>query len=113
MVGCGTSDGDALLLAARQLGRTMRGTVADAEQVAQLLAALVGVTLRLAGDQLRHRDVLARRELGQQVVEMVDVPARGAAEQRAAALREGEGRRPGDLELAGRRPFEQAGEIES
>ena len=65
-------------------GAPARG--ADAEHVEQLAAALVGGGRRLAGDQLRHRDVLERGELGQQMVELVDVADGGAAQQRAAAL---------------------------
>jgi hypothetical protein len=86
IVGGGAGDGDALLFAAGELGRTMGAAPADAEEVEQLVGALVGLRLALAGDELGNGDILARGELGQEVVELVDVADGGAAQQRAAAL---------------------------
>ena len=55
----------------------------DAEQFEQLVRPDVGFLLPYPGDHLRHRDIFERRELGQQMMELVDIAHRGAAEQRA------------------------------
>ena len=86
LVGERAGDRDALLLAARQLGRAMLEPLAKAERAEQLLGALTG-RLRLgAADELREDDIFGRVELGQQVVELVDEAEQVAAKPRAALV---------------------------
>ena len=63
----GDRDRGALLLAAGELGRPAVGAVTDLEQVEELHDAAFAVFGLVAGDGHRHRDVLRRREIGQQV----------------------------------------------
>ncbi len=112
MVGRGAGDGHALLLAARQFCRAMRAPRPHAEEVQQFAAARVGLAARPAGDELRDRDVLERGELGEQMVELIDVADGRPAQQRAGTLREPGGWRAHDFDLACLWPFEQAAQVQ-
>ena len=71
-VGQGAGNGDALLLPARQLGRLMGQAFAQTERCQHLARALAGLGLSDPGDAQRQGHVVARVELGQQVVELID-----------------------------------------
>src|SRR6476659_3126254 len=71
-VGDGAGDGDALLLAAGQLCRTMLGPLAEAKRLQQLPGALLGLAPREPENKLRQHHVLQRRELRKQVMELID-----------------------------------------
>ena len=85
-VGERPGDGDALLLAAGKLGRPVVEPRAEPELAEQLLGAGAGGVGVGAVDDVRQHDVLARVEVGQQMVELVDEAERVAA-QLACALR--------------------------
>ena len=69
-------------------------------------------TARDAGDHLRDHDVFERRELRQQVMELVDKAERRAAQQRAALVVEAAAFLAGDADFAGARPLQQPGKVE-
>ncbi len=71
-VGQRPAERDPLLLAARQLGRTVAGARREPDRGEQVARPRLGGGARDAGGALRQRDVLQRRELRQQVVELVD-----------------------------------------
>ena len=102
-----------LLLAARQLGRP----VVEARQRARAArAAPSALRLRLAlaapGDQLRHRHVLERGEVRQQVVELVDEADPLAAQAGALGIAQAVAGPPVDRDLAGAGPLQQAGDVQ-
>ena len=67
------SDGDALLLAARELGGIGRGAVLQADLAEQLAGSLLGRPARLAQHpHRRQRDVLQRREMRVQIEALED-----------------------------------------
>ena len=80
------------------------------------LSSSLGARLRLvpapAGDQQRHRDVLERGEIGQQVVELIDEADALAPQPRALGIAQAAAGPPVDRDLAGARPLEQAGDVQ-
>ena len=76
----GTGDSHALLLAAREFGGLMVGTVGKAEEVKQLTSSRAGIAHVVSGDEGRHHDVLLGSELGQQLVKLEDEADVGIAE---------------------------------
>ena len=103
----GAGDGDALLLAARELGREVVEAVAEADEPER-----VGGVERVLGDVRHERDVLARREARDQVVELEDEPDVLAAvrgEERVVLAREVV---IGVVDVAGRRHVEPAQDVE-
>ena len=65
-----------------------------------------------AGDQQRHRHVLERGEIGQEVVELVDEADALAPEPRPLGVAQAVAGAAVDRDLAGARPFEQAGDVQ-
>ena len=68
----GTCNGHALTLASRQLGRAMRHALAQAHGAQHLSRAIHAVLLGIAANAQRHGHILLGRELGQQMMELVD-----------------------------------------
>ena len=111
-VGERAGDRDALLLAARQFGRAVVETLAEPERAEQAVGAFDGLRARCAADHLRQHDILARVEIGQQVVELVD-EAQGVAAQRGApVIVEARGFLAGDTDRAFEPAFEQPDRLE-
>src|SRR5690606_7763435 len=82
-VGERAGDGDPLLLATREPGRTVGQPRAEAEAGEQALRALVGFGARRAAHEPGDDDILECVEIGEQVVKLVDeaervAPCRGA-----------------------------------
>ena len=101
-------DGGALALAARELGRLVRGTVPQADPIEHVLRLLGRSTDPHAADKQRHRHVLERGELGQEVVELVDEAEDPVSQRRALAFADRRHRPPGDGHLATVRGVETA-----
>jgi hypothetical protein len=78
-----------------------------AEIVEQLGCPPLGFTPRQAGDHLRHDDVLERRELRQQVVELIDEADRRAAQRGARAVGQLRGGGAPEIDLAAVGLFEE------
>ena len=72
-------DGRALSLAARELPRTMLEPLAQADALEQPARFGRGLLRRRAAHEQRHRNVLERRELGQQMVKLIDEAERAIA----------------------------------
>ena len=72
LVGERAGDRDALLLAARQLRRAVVSRWPRPSVAEQLFGALARRFRRRAVDQLRQDDILARVEIGQQMMELID-----------------------------------------
>ena len=68
----GAGDGDALLLAARQLRRPMLGAVRDADLVEHSLDPLPALRCRVIVIEQRELDILAHRKLVDQVEALED-----------------------------------------
>ena len=85
-VGERAGDGDPLLLAPGELGRPVREPLAESEGREQLGRAAAGVLGGGAADQLGNDDVLRRREIRQQMMELVDEAQRVAAQPGAAVI---------------------------
>ena len=86
-VGDGAGDRDALLLAARKLGRAMALARPKAEIAQELAAAVRRLRAREAGDHLRQDEVLERREFRQEVMELIDEADLVAPQRRCAPRR--------------------------
>src|SRR6266542_2225937 len=92
-----TSDRNALLLTARELGRSVFATVLEADLRHQLVdPRFVGL---LAGNRERQEDVLLRREHGQEVEELEHEADVAAAELRQVRIVQLRDRRPRDAQL--------------
>ena len=87
-VGDGTRDGDALLLAAREAGRPMALARVQPETGQQLPRPLPRRPLGASRDHLRQDHVLQRRELGQQMVELIDKTQTLAPQPGPSAIRQ-------------------------
>ncbi|GJE44510.1 hypothetical protein AEGHOMDF_3698 [Methylobacterium soli] len=111
-VGDRPRDGDALLLAARQLRRPVHQPVLEAEEAQKLGGAAPRLLAREPADELGHHHVLLRRELGQQVVELVDEAHLLAAQARALGVAHRRGGLAADIYLAPVRPLQQAGDVQ-
>ena len=73
-------NGHPLALAAGELAGPMREPMAEPDLLEHRGGAAAYFLLRRAPDGERHRDVLERRELGQQMVELVDEAERLVAQ---------------------------------
>ena len=111
-VGDGPGDGDPLLLAAGKPARPMARPLAQADQSQELGGPGPRLRPPLARDHLRQHDVLERRELGQQVVVLVDEAETRASQGRALAVAAPAAGRAGDNHLPRIRAFEQAGDVQ-
>jgi hypothetical protein len=92
-----------------------RGVVAavpDAKHLEQLARALLRLPLIGAGDELRQRHVLGGAELGQQMVELIDVADGVATEQRPPPFAKFRGLDAGDLDLACLRPLQEPAKMQ-
>ena len=90
----------------------MLGALLDPHIGKELQRPLAGEPAVEAADQLRHDDVLERGELGKQVVKLIDEADLHAADRSPLAVGEPAGAAPGDLDVAGIRPFEKAGNVQ-
>src|SRR6516165_4114022 len=72
VVGNSTGDGDALLLAAGKLRRPVIPALLETKGLQELLAPRLRLVAGQAENQLRQHHVLERRELRQEVVELID-----------------------------------------
>ncbi len=99
----GPSDRNPLLLPARQLGRTMIATMADAHIFQQLAGTLFCLLAGEPRNQLRHHDVFERGEFRQEMVELVDEADRATADRGALIFGQGSagGATNGDLARIG------------
>ena len=102
----------ALALAPGEFARRMRQAVFQPDLRQHFLRRQVCLFPCNAPYQQRHCHVLKRGELGQQVMELVDVADGAATEQRAAPLGELARCRAGDGDLASLRAFEQAAQMQ-
>jgi hypothetical protein len=84
----------------------------DTQQVQQLHRPLVCLSLRLAGNQLWHRNILKRREFREQMVELIDIAHRRPPQLRATAITKATGLDPHDLDLATLGAFEEPREVQ-
>ena len=82
------SHSDTLLLTARQFVGLMRGTVTQSHKTQQFLGTALGSLLRFPGDIGRNHDVLNRRELRQQLMELEHKAQMGVPEVRQAFRRQ-------------------------
>jgi hypothetical protein len=112
LVGQGAGDGDALLLAARHLGRLVVETFGQAQTGQQFPCPLACVGERRGGDAHRQGHVVQRRELRQQVVELIDEAELGQAHARALALRQVGAVHPVDQDAAAVGMLQQAGGVQ-
>src|SRR5262245_12853942 len=71
-VGHGAGNGDALLLAARELRRTMIPAFFETERAKQILRPRFGLVAAHTENKLRQDHILERRELGQEMMELID-----------------------------------------
>src|SRR5579883_1699776 len=78
----------------------------------ELLGAPPRLGAREPGDELREEHVLERRELGQQVVELVDEAEIAAADAGARIVAQLPAGNAADHHLAAIRPLEEAGDME-
>ncbi len=106
-VGDRARDGDALLLAAGQFRRTMALALGEAKIAQELARPGGGLRARKPGDHLRQNEVFQRRELWQQVMELIDEADFGAPERRALVVVHRRGRGAADRHLAGVGPLQQ------
>ena len=111
-VGDGARDRDTLLLAARKFGGAMVLALGEAEIVEQFARPRARLGARQAADHLRQDDVLERRELRQQVMELIDEADLGAPQRRALVVGHCRGRRAADMHLARVRRLQQAGQMQ-
>ena len=84
----------------------------EPEIAEQLGRALRRLALAQPADHLRQHDVLERGELRQQVVRLVDEADVVAADAGALGVGQSRGRRVVDVDLAGIRVLEQAGDVQ-
>ena len=85
----GARHGDALLLAARQLPGLVRQALAQADALQHRARPALGVGGADAANQRRHHDVLERREVRQQMVELEDEADLAVAERCLLAFAHG------------------------
>ena len=111
-VGDRTGDGDALLLTAGKLGRVMAAALAKAHVVEQLRRPLRRNLLRQRADHLRHHHILQRRELGQEMVELVDKADVIAPDRRALIVAHGAAGLAAHIDLALIGTLQQAGQMQ-
>src|SRR4029453_15006093 len=71
-VGHGAGNSDALLLAARELRRAMIPALFETERAEQLLRPRLGLVAAHTENELRQDHILERRELGQEMMELID-----------------------------------------
>ena len=90
----------------------MGGALLDAHVAKELRGALGGHLAVDAADELGHHDVLERREFRQQMVELVDEADLHAPDCGPIVIAELAGFPADDVDLAGIRPLEQAGDVE-
>ena len=111
-VGHRARDGDALLLAARELGRPVQEALPQAEEAQELARPLAGLALRQPADELRHHHVLQGREFRQEVVELVDEAHLLAPQAGALGIPHRGRRTAADIDLAAVGALQQAGEVQ-
>ena len=106
-------DGDALLLAAGELRRAVAEPLAEPELFEQRSRPRLRLAAeRLPADHGRHRDVLQRRELRQQVVELEDEADLLVAELREPVVRLREHVAAAVFYASGGGPVERAEQVE-
>src|ERR1051325_9584724 len=86
-IGNRSRDRDALLLAAGELRRPMLQPLLEAEIAEQLVGALARFAARQPADHLRQHHVFDRRELGQQMMKLIDKSHLDAANARSLGTR--------------------------
>src|SRR5690606_40860596 len=104
--------GRALPLAAGELPWTVRQPLAETDPLEQLARGALGLRNLDAPHEERHRDVLERRELGQQMVELVDEAERTVAQPAPLDIVEARHVLAGDDDLARRRLVETAEKLQ-
>lgn len=104
----GAGEGDALLLATRELAGAVADAVLEADLFEQGHAAVLHLTQRLALDQPGHGDVLEGGELGEQVVKLEDEADRLVAQGGQARAGQVGGRLPVEPDDAGAGQVERA-----
>ena len=108
----GAGDGDALLLAPAHLVGLVVLPVGQAEVFQELQGAAVRLVAGRFLDVGRQADVLQRRELGQEVVELEDEADGLVAEGRQFLFVEAEDVLPADAEGAGVRPVQRPEDVQ-
>src|SRR5438270_1937576 len=86
LVGERPRDRHALLLAARELRRTMIQPFGEAERAKQVLGAISCRLHARPTNELRENNILDRVEFGQQVVELIDEAEKLPAQSRAPVV---------------------------
>jgi len=75
----GPGDGHALLFSPRKLGRAMVESLIEAQRTEKLVRSCRGRRSFYIPDQLRKDDILSRRELGKEMVKLIDEAERLAS----------------------------------
>src|SRR5579871_1023976 len=101
-----------LALAARKLRRAVRQALGEADAPEERCGLLAGEARRHASHEQRHRHVLERRELRQQVMELVDEPDGAIAQRAPVGIAQLVHRVTHDLHAAAAREVESAEELQ-
>src|SRR5688572_2043496 len=105
-------DGRSLALTARELARAVLEPLAESYALEKVAGFRCRLRRRHAAYEQRHRDVLERRELGQQVMELIDEAERAIAQPASIRIAQRAHRFAGDAHLACRRLIEAANELQ-